>query len=188
MLVTGFQTKPVNAQALFQCTQDHKEYLQPYVKRLRLRAQVPTVPNKIVIMAMIKGLRPGLTAQYFARKPPKPWRSFSKRWMNISEPTMISDKEGRKPTYILRRPGASKEGFIQGMSGQYTIRVKVRIGTIITKDTNNSSQSTGAQQSSFRPPAPRGRGGHSFDGRFNSQPRRLFCLFYREDNGVTPNL
>jgi hypothetical protein len=63
MLVTnfqGFQTKPVTAQALFQCTQDHEEYLQAYVRRfLRLRAQAPTVPNEIVIEAMIKGLRPG---------------------------------------------------------------------------------------------------------------------------------
>jgi hypothetical protein len=34
MLVTsfqGFQMKPVTAQALFQCTQDHEEYLQAYV-------------------------------------------------------------------------------------------------------------------------------------------------------------
>jgi hypothetical protein len=50
MLVTsfqGFQTKPVTAQALFQCTQHHEEYLQAYVRRfLRLRAQMPTVPNK----------------------------------------------------------------------------------------------------------------------------------------------
>jgi hypothetical protein len=73
MLITnfqGFQTKPVTAQALFQCTQDHEEYLQAYVRRfLRLRAQAPTVPNEIVIEAMIKGLRPGPTAQYFARKP-----------------------------------------------------------------------------------------------------------------------
>jgi hypothetical protein len=29
---------------------------------LRLRAQAPTVPNEIVIEAMIKGLRPGPTA------------------------------------------------------------------------------------------------------------------------------
>ena len=75
MLVTsfqGFQTKPVTAQALFQCTQDHEEYLQAYVRRfLRLRAQAPTVPNEIVIEAMIKGLRPGPTTQYFARKPPQ---------------------------------------------------------------------------------------------------------------------
>jgi hypothetical protein len=74
MLITsfqGYQTKPVTAQALFQCTQDHEEYLQAYVRRfLRLRAQAPTVPNEIVIEAMIKGLRPGPSAQYFARKPP----------------------------------------------------------------------------------------------------------------------
>jgi hypothetical protein len=34
MLVTsfeGFQTKPITAQALFQCTQDQEEYLQAYV-------------------------------------------------------------------------------------------------------------------------------------------------------------
>jgi hypothetical protein len=73
MLITsfqGFQTKPVTTQALFQCMQDHEEYLQTYVQRfLRLRAQAPTVPNEIG--AMIKGLRLGPTAQYFARKPPQ---------------------------------------------------------------------------------------------------------------------
>jgi hypothetical protein len=29
------------------------------------------VPNEIVIEAMIKGLRPGPTGQYFTRKPPQ---------------------------------------------------------------------------------------------------------------------
>jgi hypothetical protein len=75
MLITsfqGFQMKPVSAQALFQCTQDQEEYLQAYVRRfLRLRAQAPTVPNEIVIEAMIKGHRSGPSAQYFARKPPQ---------------------------------------------------------------------------------------------------------------------
>jgi hypothetical protein len=75
MLITsfqGFQTKPDTAQTLFRCTQDHEEYHQAYVRRfLRLRAQAPIVPNEIVIEAMIKGLRPGPTAQYFARKPPQ---------------------------------------------------------------------------------------------------------------------
>jgi hypothetical protein len=75
MLITsfqGFQTKPVTSQALFQCTQDHEEYLHAYVRRfLHLRAQAPTMPNEIVIEAMIKGLRPGPMAQYFARKPPQ---------------------------------------------------------------------------------------------------------------------
>jgi hypothetical protein len=48
------------------------EYLQAYVRRfLRLRAQAPIVPNEIVIEAMIKGLRPGPTAQYFAKKRPQ---------------------------------------------------------------------------------------------------------------------
>jgi hypothetical protein len=68
----GFQTKPVTAQALFQCTQDHEEYLQAYVRRfLHLRAQAPMVPNEIVIEAIIKGLRPGPTTKYFTRKPPQ---------------------------------------------------------------------------------------------------------------------
>jgi hypothetical protein len=66
-------TKPVTAQALFYCTQDHEEYLQAYIRKfLWLRAQAPTVPNEIVIEAMIKGLRSGPTPQYFARKPPQP--------------------------------------------------------------------------------------------------------------------
>jgi hypothetical protein len=102
MLVTsfqGFQTKLVTAQALFQCTQDHEEYLQAYVRRfLRLRTQAPTVPNEIVIEAMIKGLSPGPTAQYFAKKPHKLWRSCFRRWMSTSELTMIFAKEGRKLT------------------------------------------------------------------------------------------
>ena len=41
------------------------------------------------------------------------------------------------------------------------------------------------QQSSYRPPAPRGRGGRSFGGRFSSQPRRLLCLFCGEDKRHT---
>jgi hypothetical protein len=99
----GFQTKPVIAQALFQCTQDHEEYLQAYVRRfLRLRAQAPTVPNEIVIEAMIKGLRPGPTAQYFARKPHRLWRSCFRKWMSTSGRTTTSAKEGKKLTDSLR--------------------------------------------------------------------------------------
>jgi hypothetical protein len=49
-----------------------------------------------------------------------------------------------------------------------------------------SSTQQQPSQNIFRPPAPRGgRGGKSFGGRFNSQPRRLFCLFYGEDKGHT---
>jgi hypothetical protein len=67
----GFQTKRVTVQDLFQCTQDHEEYLQANVRRfLQLRSQAPTVPNEIVVEAMIKRLCLGPAAQYFARKPP----------------------------------------------------------------------------------------------------------------------
>jgi hypothetical protein len=106
MLITsfqGFQTKPVTAQALFQCTQDHAEYLQAYVRRfLRLRAQAPTVPNEIDIEAMIKGLRPGPTTQYFARKPPQTLEKLLQKMMNTSALIMTFIKEGRKPTGSLR--------------------------------------------------------------------------------------
>jgi hypothetical protein len=57
-----------------------------------------------------------------------------------------------------------------------------------TQGHHHSSQSSGAHQSSFRPQAPRGRGGRSFRGRYGNQPRRLFCLFYREDKGHTTRM
>jgi hypothetical protein len=52
-----------------------------------------------------------------------------------------------------------------------------------TQGQQHSSQSSGAQQSSFMPPAPRGRGGRSFGGRYGNQPMRLFYLFCGEDKG-----
>jgi hypothetical protein len=48
-----------------------------------------------------------------------------------------------------------------------------------------SSQSSGQQQSSFRPPAPRGRGGRSFGGRYGDQPRKIYCLLCGEGKGHT---
>jgi hypothetical protein len=49
-------------------------------------------------------------------------------------------------------------------------------------NSHHSSQSSSMQQTSFRPPAPRGRGGRSFSGRrFGNQPRKLYCLFCDED-------
>jgi hypothetical protein len=49
----------------------------------------------------------------------------------------------------------------------------------------HSSQSLGQQQSSFRPPAPRGRDGRGFGGRYEDQPKKLYCLFCGEDKGHT---
>jgi hypothetical protein len=183
MLVTSFQTKPVSAQALFQCTQDHEEYLQAYVQRfLRLRAQAPTVPNEIVIEAMIKGLRLGPTTQYFARKPPQ---TLEKLLQKMDE-YIRADNDFRQ-----RREEAYKYSeMTRGFRGRlHTRHVRTIHNPSLSDDRGNhtqghqhSSQSSGTQQSSFRPPAPRGRG-RSFDGRFSSQPRRLFCLFCGEDKG-----
>jgi hypothetical protein len=52
----------------------------------------------------------------------------------------------------------------------------------------HSSQSSGMQQASFRPPAPRGRVLRSFRGRYGNQPRKLFCLFCGEDKGHTTRM
>jgi hypothetical protein len=54
------------------------------------------------------------------------------------------------------------------------------------QSSHHSSQSSGMQQTSYRPLAPRGRGRRSFSGgRYGNQPRKLFCLFYGEDKGYT---
>jgi hypothetical protein len=189
MLVTsfqGFQTKPVTAQALFQYTQDHEEYLQAYVRRfLRLRAQAPTVPNEIVIEAMIKGLRPGPTAQYFARKPPQ---TLEKLLQKMDE-YIRADNDFRQ-----RRTEAYRfSEMTRGFEGRIHPRHVRSIHNSTQSDYKGSqpqrsqytSQSSGQQQSSFRPPAPRGRGARGFRGRFGDQPRKIYGLFCGEDKGHT---
>jgi hypothetical protein len=186
MLVTsfqGFQTKSVTAQALFQCTQDQEEYLQAYVQRfLRLRAQAPTVPNEIVIEAMIKGLQLGPMAQYFARKPPQ---TLEKLLQKMDE-YIRADNDFR-----LRREEAYRYSeMARGFGGRFHPRHVRSIHNASSSDDRgnqaqrqqHSSQTSRAQQSSFRPSAPRGR---SFGGRYEDQPRRLFCLFCGEDKGHT---
>jgi hypothetical protein len=105
MLITsfqGFQTKPVTTQALFQCTQDHEEYLQAYVRRfLRLRAQAPIVPNEIVIEAMIKRASARTYGSVFCQETPTN-PGEARRWMSTSGMIMISAKEGKKHTCFLR--------------------------------------------------------------------------------------
>jgi hypothetical protein len=53
------------------------------------------------------------------------------------------------------------------------------------QSSHHSSQSSSMQQTSYRPPAPRGRGRSFSGGRFGNQPRKLFCLFYGENKGHT---
>jgi hypothetical protein len=192
MLITsfqGFQTKPVTAQALFQCTQDHEEYLQAYVRRfLRLRAQAPTVPNEIVIEAMIKGLRPGPSAQYFARKPPQ---TLEKLLQKMDE-YIRADNDFRQ-----RREEAYRfSEMTRGFRGRIHPRHVRSIHNSTQSDDRGSqqqwpqysSQASGQQQSSFRVPASRGRGARGFGGRFGDQPRKIYCLFCGEDKGHTTRM
>jgi hypothetical protein len=182
----GFQTKPITAQALFQCTQDHEEYLQAFVQRfLWLRAQSPTVPNEIVIEAMIKGLRSGPIAQYFARKPPQTLEKL----LHKMDEYIWDDND-----FCQRREEASMYSeMARGFGRRFHPR---HVRTIHNPNTNDdrtnhtqssqhSSQSSGMQQTSYRPQAPRGKGGRNFGGRYDNQPRKLFYLFCGEDKGHT---
>jgi hypothetical protein len=60
------------------------------------------VPNEIVIDAMIKGLRPGSTTQYLARKPPQTLEKLLQKMDEYIRVTMISAREWRKLIGILR--------------------------------------------------------------------------------------
>jgi hypothetical protein len=151
---------------------------------LRLRAQAPTVPNEIVIEAMIKVLRPGPTTQYFARKPPQ---TLEKLLEKMNE-YVWADNDFRQ-----RREKAYRfSEMTRGFGGRLHPRHVRSIHNSNTKDdkasnaqhSHHSSQTSSMQQTSFRPPAPRGRGGRSFSGgRFGNQPQKLYCNFCGEDKG-----
>jgi hypothetical protein len=49
-----------------------------------------------------------------------------------------------------------------------------------------SSQASGQQQSSFRPPAPRGRGARGFGGRFGDQPRKFTVYSVVKTRAIPP--
>jgi hypothetical protein len=136
-----------------------------------MRAQAPIVPNEIVIEAMIKGLRLGPMAQYLARKPPQ---TLEKLLQKMDE-YIWADNDFRQ-----RREEAYRfSEMTRGFGGRIHPR------HVRSKSTQHSSQSSGQQQSSFRPPAPRGRGGSGFRGRYGDQPRKIYCLFCGEDKGHT---
>ena len=143
------------------------------------------MPNEIVIKAMIKGLTPGPTAQYFARKPPQ---TLEKLLQKMDEYIRADNDFWQKREEAYRYSEMAK-----GFGGRFHARHVRSIHNASPSDDRGSqpqrqwhnSQSLGPQQSSFRPPAPRGRGGRSFGGRYGDQPRRLYCLFFGEDIGHT---
>jgi hypothetical protein len=166
---------------------DHEEYLQAYVRRfLHLRAQAPTVPNEIVIEAMIKGLRPGPTTQYFAKKPPQ---TLEKLLQKMDEYIWADNdfRQRREEAYMFSEMTRGFRGrlhprHVRSIHNSNTNDERVNNA----KNSHHSSQSSSMQQTSFKPPAPRGRGGRSFSGgRFGNQPRKLYYLFCGEDKGHT---
>jgi hypothetical protein len=108
------------------------------------------VPNEIVIEAMIKGLRPGLIAQYFARKPPQ---TLEKLLQKMDE-YIRADNDFRQRREEAYRYSEMTRGF----GGRLHPR---HVRTIHNPSTNDdranhtqgnqqSSQSSGMQQTSYR--------------------------------------
>jgi hypothetical protein len=146
------------------------------------------VPNEIVIKAMIKGLRLGPTTQYFARKPPQTLEKLLQKM----EEYIRADNDFRQ-----RREEAYRfSEMTRGFRGRIHPRHVRSIHSSRQNDDKGSqlqrpqytSQSLGQQQSSFRPPAPRGRGARSFGGRYGDQPRKIYWLFYGEEKGHTTKM
>jgi hypothetical protein len=120
---------------------------------LRLRAQAPAVPNEIVIEAMIKGLRSGPTAQYFARKPPQ---TLEKLLQKMDE-YIRADNDFRKRREEAYRFSEMTRGFRgrihpKHCRSNHNSSQSDDRGSQLQRP-QHRSQSSGQQQSSFRPPA-----------------------------------
>jgi hypothetical protein len=109
------------------------------------------VPNEIVIEVMIKGLRPGPTAQYFARKPPQ---TLEKLLQKMDE-YIRADNDFRQ-----RREEAYRfSEMTRGFGGRIHPRHVRSIHSTQSDDRGSqqqrpqySSQASGQQQSYLRPP------------------------------------
>jgi hypothetical protein len=125
---------------------------------------------------MIKGLRPGPIAQYFARKPPQ---TLEKLLQKMDE-YIRADNDFRQ-----RREEAYRfSEMTRGFGGIIHLRHVRSIHSTQSDDRGSqlqkpqyTSQSSGQQQSSFRPPAPRGRGARGFGGRYGVSPGRSTAYF-----------
>jgi hypothetical protein len=97
---------------------------------------------------------------------------------------MIFDKEGKKYRYSKMVRGFRRRFHPRNVRSIHNASPSDDRGSQPQRQQHNS-QSSGPQQSSFRPPAPRGRGRRSFEGRYGDKHRRLFFLFCGEDKGHT---
>jgi hypothetical protein len=91
------------------------------------------VLNEIVIEAMIKGLRLGPTAQYFARKLPQTLEKLLRKideYIRDDNDFRQRREEAYKYSEITR---ASEKDSTPGMSEQYTIPTQMMIGQATLK-------------------------------------------------------
>jgi hypothetical protein len=143
------------------------------------------MPNEIVIEAMIKGLRPGRTAQYFTKKP---LQILEKLLQKMDEYIQADNdfRQKREEAYKFSESTRGFEGRIypRHVRSIHNSKLSDDRGSQPQRPQHNS-QSSGQQQSSFRPPVLRGRGGRGFGGRNGDQPRMLYCLVYGKDKGHT---
>jgi hypothetical protein len=119
------------------------------------------MPNEIVIEAMIKGFRPGPIAQYFARKPPQ---TLEKLLQKMDEYIRVDNDfcQRREEAYMYSE-------MTRGFGGRLHPRHVRTIHNPNASDdkasnaqsSQHNSQSSDMQQTSYRPPAPRGRGGEA---------------------------
>jgi hypothetical protein len=145
------------------------------------------VPNEIVIVAMIKGLRPGPTTQYFARKPPQ---TLEKLLQKMDE-YIRADNDFHKRREEAYRFSEMTRGFRERIHPRHVRSIHSTQNDDRGSQQHKpqySSQVSRQQQSYFRPPAPRGRGARGFEGRFGDQPRKIYCLFCGEDKGHTTRM
>jgi hypothetical protein len=146
------------------------------------------VPNEIVIEAMIKDLWPGPMAQYFARKPPQ---TLEKLLQKMDEYIRADNdfQQRREEAYIFSEMNRGFRGRIhpRHVRSFHSFSQNDNKGSQLQRP-QHTSQSSGQQQSSFRTPAPRGRGARGFRGRYGDQPRRIYCLFCGEDKGHTTRM
>jgi hypothetical protein len=143
------------------------------------------VPNEIFIVAMIKWLRSGPTAQYFTRKPPQ---TLEKLLQKMDE-YIRADNDFRQRREEAYRFFEMTRGFGGRLHPRHVRSIHNSTesddrGSQIQRP-QHSSHSLGQQQSSLRPPSPRGRGSRGFRERYGDQPRKLYCLFCGEDKGHT---
>jgi hypothetical protein len=137
------------------------------------------VPNEIVIEAMIKGLQPGPTTQYFARKPPQ---TLGKLLQKMDE-YIWADNDFRQ-----RREEAYRfSEMTRGFGGRIHPKHIRSIHNSNPSDDRGSqpqrqqhnSQSSGSQQSSFRPPAPRGQRRQGLQRKVRRSAQKTVLLILR---------